>query len=204
MAIHIDWQVLPSSRRKKGEQPQLYPRLVDNEVVDFHKLCEKVSNHSSKTIGTVIGIVSDTIDVMKTLLHEGKTIDLEDFGAFKLSIGTDSYVTPATPDHKRKVVVRGVDFQPNKVLMNAINTPDFRTVPLNANPMAMSIEQLQHALTNYFKTHDSITRSQVEKLCKMKRTTACARLSELVKSGFLRKTGYNKETKYEIVKHNEL
>ena len=65
MAIHIDWQVLPSSRRKKGEQPQLYPRLVDNEVVDFHKLCEKVSNHSSKTIGTVIGIVSDAIDVMK-------------------------------------------------------------------------------------------------------------------------------------------
>ncbi len=76
----------------------------------------------------MIGIVSDTIDVMKTLLHEGKTIDLEDFGAFKLSIGTDSYVTPATPDHKRKVVVRGVDFQPNKVLMNAINTPDFLNV----------------------------------------------------------------------------
>lgn len=63
---------------------------------------------------------------------------------------------------------------------------------------------MQYVLTDYFKTHDSITRSQVEKLCKMKRTTACARLNELVKSGFLRKVDYNKETKYEIVRYNVL
>lgn len=204
MAIQIDWQALPSPHGEKDEQVQLYPRLVDNEVVDFRKLCKKVSNHSSKTVGTVIGVISDTIDVMKTLLHEGKTIDLEDFGVFKLSIGTDNYVTPTTPNSKRKVVVRGVNFQPNKMLMDAINTPNFRTVPLNASPVVMSIEQLQRTLTKYFKTHDSITRSQVEKLCKMKRTTACARLSDLVKSGFLRKIGYNKETKYEIVKHDDM
>ena len=84
--------------------------------------------------------------------------------------------------------------------MDAIDTPDFRTVPRNANPVVMSIEQMQYVFTDYFKNHDSITRSEVEKLCKMKRTTACARLNELVKSGFLRKVGYNKETKYEIVK----
>ncbi|MCH5310347.1 MAG: hypothetical protein J1E57_00015 [Prevotella sp.] len=203
MAIHIDWQALPTPHEEKGKQPQLYPRLVDNEVVDFHKLCEKVSKHSSKSMGTVIGIVSDTIDVMKMLLHEGKTIDLEDFGVFKLSIGTDGYITPTTPYHNRKVVVRGVNFQPNKVLMDAIDTPDFRTVPRNASPVIMSVEQMQYALTDYFKTHDSITRSQVEKLCKMKRTTACERLSELVKLGFLRKVGYNKETKYEIIKYNK-
>ena len=128
---------------------------------------------------------------MKTMLHEGKTIDLDDFCVFKLSIGTDSYIAPSTPYHKRKVVVRGVNFQPNKVLMDAIDTPDFRTVPRNASPVVMSVEQMQHVLTEYFKTHDSITRSQVEKLCKMKRTTACDRLSEFVKSGFLRKVGYN-------------
>ena len=202
MAIHIDWLALPSSHGEKGEHPQLLIRLIDNEVVDFHKLCEKVSKHSSKSMGTVIGIVSDTIDVMKMLLHEGKAIDLEDFGVFKLSIGTDGYITPTTPYHKRKIVVSGVNFQPIKMLMDAIDTPDFRTVPRNAGPMVMSIEQMQYALTDYFKTHDSITRSQVEKLCKMKRTTACDRLSELVKSGFLRKVGYNKETKYKIVKHN--
>ena len=155
-------------------------------------------------MGTVIGIVSDTIGVMKMMLHEGKTIDLEDFGVFKLSIGTDCYVTPSTPYHKRRVVVRGVNFQPNKVLMDAIDTPDFRMVPRNASPVVISIEQMQYALTDYFKAHDSITRSEVEKLCKMKRTTACDRLNELVKSGFLRKVGYNKETKYVITIHNEL
>ena len=203
MAINIEWQALPTPHEEKDKPPQLYPRLVDNEVVDFHKLCEKVSKHSSKSMGTVIGIVSDTIDVMKMMLHEGKTIDLDDFGVFKLSIGTDSYVIPSTPYHKRKVVVRGVNFQPNKVLMDAIDTPDFRTVPRNASPVVMPIEQMQYVLTDYFKTHDSITRSEVEKLCKMKRTTACDRLSELVKSEVLRKVGYNKETKCEIIKYNK-
>lgn len=193
MAINIEWQALPIPHEEKGKQPQLYPRLVDNEVVDFHKLCKKVSKHSSKTMRTVIGIVSDTIDVMKMMLYEGKTIDLEDFGVFKLSIGTDGYITPTTPYHNRKVVVRGVNFQPNKVLMDAIDTPDFRTVPGNASPVVMSIEQMQYTLTDYFKTHDGITRSQVEKLCKMKRTTACERLSELVKSGFSRKVGIIKK-----------
>ena len=199
MAINIEWQALSTPHDEKGKQPQLYPRLVDNEVVDFHKLCKKVAKRSSKIIETVIGIVSDTIDFMKMMLHEGKTIDLDDFGVFKLKIGTDNYVTTSTPYHKRKVVVRGVNFQPNKVLMDVIDTPDFRTVPRNASPVVISVEQMQYALTDYFKTHDSITRSQVEKLCKMKHTTACERLSELVKLGFLCKVGYNKETKYEIV-----
>ncbi|MCH5312184.1 MAG: hypothetical protein J1E57_09580 [Prevotella sp.] len=41
MAINIEWQALPTSHEEKGKQPQLYPRLVDNEVVDFYKLCKK-------------------------------------------------------------------------------------------------------------------------------------------------------------------
>lgn len=45
-------------------------------------------------------------------------------------------------------------------------------------------------------THDSITRSQLEALFKLKRSTACVRLNELVKSGFLRKVGHNRETAY--------
>ena len=50
MAINIEWQALPIPHEEKGKNPQLYPRLVDNEVVDLHKLCEKVSKHSSKSI----------------------------------------------------------------------------------------------------------------------------------------------------------
>lgn len=64
----------------------------------------------------------------------------------------------------------------------------------------MTIDQLKHVLLDYFDTHDHITRVQFEELCKLKRSTAYIRLKELVESGFLRKVGYNRETKYEIVR----
>lgn len=200
MAINIEWQALPTQNGDDDKLSQLYPRMSDNGVADFQFLCERIAKRGSHTRGTVISVVSNMVDVIAELLREGKTVDLEELGTFKLSIGTDAVVTPDMPYQKRKVIVRGVNFQPRKALMKTIGTPEFRTVPRNATPVAMTIDQLQHALLEYFKTHDDITRVQFEELCKLKRSTAYIRLKELVESGFLRKVGCNRETKYEIVR----
>lgn len=199
MAINIEWQALPTQNGDDDKFPQLYPRMTDNGVADFLFLCERIANQGPYTKGTVIGVVSNLVDVVAELLREGKTVDLEELGTFKLSISTDAVVTPDMPYHKRKVKVRGINFQPHKELMKEVGTPEFRTVPRNATPVAMTIDLLQYALLEYFKTHDYITRVQFEELCKQKRTTAYVRLKELVESGFLRKVGCNRETKYEIV-----
>lgn len=140
--------------------------------------------------------MSDMVDVMKELLSEGKTIDLDELGTFKLSIGTDNHVTPDTPYQKRKVAIRGVNFQPCKLLMEAIGTPKFRTVPRNASPAVMTADQLQSALLEYFETHDSITRSKFQELYKLKRTTACDRLKELQDMGVIKSIGSGRERKY--------
>lgn len=199
MAINIEWQSLPTQNENDDIQPQLYPRMTHNEVADFQVLCEKIAKYGSHTKGTVISVLTDMADIMAELLREGKTVDIDTLGTFKLSIGTDAAITPEMPYQKRKVTVRSVNFQPRKELMEAIGTPEFHTVPRNASPVIMTMEQLRHTLQEYFKTHDSITRSQFEELCKLKQTTAYVRLNELVESGFLRKVGYNKDTKYEIV-----
>lgn len=198
MAINIEWQALPAPNddNNSGKQPKLYPRMIDNETADFQQLCQKIAKHGSHTKGTVISVMSDMVDVMKELLGEGKTIDLDELGTFKLSIGTDNYVTPDTPYQKRKVAVRGVNFQPCKLLMDAIGTPKFRTVPRNASTAVMTADQLQSALLEYLETHDSITRSKFQELYKLKRTTACDRLKELQEMGVILAVGSGRETVY--------
>lgn len=196
MAINIEWQTLPTQTNDNTNKTRLYPRLTENETVDTQSFCEKVAKHASLKKGVVQGLLCDMADVMARLLREGKTIDLEDLGTFRLSIGSDTIVTPGMPYSKRQVTVRGINFQPHKAFMESIGTPDFRTIPRNASPIVMPQSQIQKILIEYFQTHDSITRPQFEKLCKLKRATANVRLKKLVESGFLRKVGTNKETKY--------
>ena len=198
MAINIEWQALPNQTSSITDKPLLYPRLTENETINMTSFCEKVAKYSSLTKGAVTTLIYDMAEVIAKLLHEGKTIDLEDFGAFKLSIGTDANITPDIPYDKRPVMIRGINFQPSKTLMDTIGIPNFRTIPRNARLTTMSQEQLQERLLEYFKIHDHITRSQFEKLCQLKRATACVRLKKLVDSGFLMKIGTNRDTKYTV------
>ncbi|MDO4180763.1 MAG: HU family DNA-binding protein [Bacteroidales bacterium] len=198
MAIDIEWQTLPTPNNNDDNKPLLYPRMTDNGIVDFQTLCELTAQYGSYTRGTVKSITSDLMEIIAKLLSEGKTIDIAEFGTFRLAIGAEANVSSDTPYHKRPITVRGVNFQPDKALMDAIGTPDFLSVPRNAPPVAMTVGQIEKVLLEYFKTHDSITRAQFEELCQLKRTTAYGRLKELMDSGFLKQVGHNKETKYEL------
>lgn len=198
MAINIEWQTLPNQTNNTADKSLLYPRMTENETVNMISFCEKVAKYSSLTKGTVTTLIYDMAEVIAKLLHEGKTIDLEDFGTFRLSIGTDANITSDIPYSKRQITVRGVNFQPHKTLIDAIGIPCFRTIPRSARITAMPQEQLQEILLEYFKTHDYITRSQFEKLCQLKRATACVRLKKLVDSDILIKIGTNRDTKYTI------
>lgn len=198
MAIDIEWYVSSKQKGDNDKQTRLYPRISDNAMVDFQLLCEKVAKHGGHTRGEVKSVVSDVVDVVAELLREGRSVDLDELGIFRLAIGADSSVTENTKNKNAKVFVRGVNFQPHKTLMDAIGGPEFRTVPRNTVSETMTTVQLQNAVLKYFETHDSITRLEFEKLCRLKRTTAYIRLTELVDSGFLRKVGHNKDTCYEI------
>ena len=196
MAINIEWQKLPTQNDDATNNTSLYPRIADNQTIDLLALCDKVANHGVCSKGIVQNVIYDMADVIAELLYEGKTIELESLGTFRLAIGTTGNVTQSTPLRARNVVVRGVNFQPSKVFMESIGNPEFRFIPYNTSPATISDEKLQHILLEYFKTNNNITRSQFERLCNLRRTTAYTRLKKLVESGILVKVGTNKNTRY--------
>lgn len=196
MAINIEWQVKPPSRNNDEEKPQMFPRIMDSEVINEQRLAKMIADHGTLSKGHATAALNDMAEVMAALLREGKTIDIPSLGTFKLSIGTNTRIYPDSDKRMKSVVVRGVNFQPNPQLMDAIGKTSFRWKPTTGVAVAPTYSQLIPLLTEYLKTHDYITRTEFERLSGLKRATACNRLKKLVETGVLQAVGNGKNTRY--------
>ena len=194
MAINIEWQLKPPS--KNEDKPLMFPRITDSEIINEQQLSELMASHGSLSRGNAKSALGDLAEVMADLLREGKTINIPSLGSFKLSIGTDSEIRPDSDRRMQSIVVRGVNFQPDQELMDAIGKPTFQWKPTIGVAIAPTADQLIPQLLTYFKTHDSITREEFERTFGLKRTTAYMRLKELVKMGVIVTVGNGRETKY--------
>ena len=194
MAINIEWQVKPPS--KTEDKPQMFPRITDSEIVNERQLAELMASHGSLSRGNAKSALGDLAEVMAEVLREGKTINIPSLGSFKLSIGTDSEIHPDSDRRMQSIVLRGVNFQPAKELMDAIGKPTFRWKPTTGVAIAPTLEQIIPQLLTYFNAHDSITRDEFERIFGLKRTTAYMRLKELVKMGVIQAIGNGRERKY--------
>ena len=194
MAINIEWQVKPPG--KHDSKPQMFPRITDSEIVNEQQLAELVASHGTLSRGNVKTALNDLAEVMAGLLKEGKTISIPSLGSFKLSIGTDSEIPPDSDRRMQNIIVRGVNFQPDQELLDAIGKPTFLWKPTTGVAIAPTLEQIIPQLLIYFNAHDSITRDEFERIFGLKRTTAYMRLKELKEMGVIQTVGNGRERKY--------
>ena len=194
MPINIEWQVNPSVKKEK--KTRLFPRITDSETVGENKLTELIASHGLLSRGNAKMALDDLAEVMSALLREGKTIDLPQIGSFKLSIGTDAEIHPDSNKRMQSIVVRGVNFQPAQEFMDAIGQPTFQWKPATGVAIAPTADQLIPRITEYFQTHDSITRPEFERTFGLKRTTAYSRLKKLEEMGVIQIVGHGNDTIY--------
>ena len=194
MAINIEWQVKPPG--KHDSKPQMFPRITDSEIVNEQQLAELVASHGTLSRGNVKTALNDLAEVIAGLLKEGKTISIPSLGSFKLSIGTDSEIPPDSDRRMQNIIVRGVNFQPDQELLDAIGKPRFLWKPATGVAIAPTLEQIIPQLLTYFNAHDSITRDEFERTFGLKRTTAYMRLKEMEKMGVIQSVGNGRERKY--------
>ena len=196
MAIDIEWQVNSGDRKQIDGTARITPHIVNSEVIDEQKLAEILGRNSVYTRGMVLSMLSDLSETMATLLREGKTIDIASLGTFNLSVAANTEVTLSDAASARKAKVSGVHFRPSKEFKTSVSKASFCTVARNASTIVPSAESLIPGLTEYFKTHDSITRPKFASLFKLKLPTAFLRLKELINMGVIKSTGNNRGTKY--------
>lgn len=183
MAISIEWQVKPPTKGNEKEvESKMFPRIIDSEAVGEQRLAELMAVNGSLSRGNAKVALNDLAEVMAELLKEGKTIDIPMLGSFKLSIGIDADIHPDSSRRMQSIVVRGVNFQPDKQLMDAIGHPTFQWKPTIGVAIAPTVSQLFPQFNNYFQKHNSITREEFEHMFRLKRTTAYKRLKGLIEA----------------------
>ena len=62
MAINIEWQVKPPS--KKEDKPQLFPRITDSEIVNERQLADLMASLGSLSRGNAKSALGDMAEVM--------------------------------------------------------------------------------------------------------------------------------------------
>lgn len=196
MAIDIEWRVNLGDRDSDDVKSRITPHVVNSEIIDDQKLAEILSKNSTYTRGMVLSMLLDLSETMADLLREGKTIDIPSLGTFRLYVGAATKVTLSGPISAMKAKVNGIHFRPSKEFKDSISTASFCTVARNASTMVPSATSLIPGLTDYFKKHDSITRTEFASLFKLKRPTAFLRIKELINMGVIKSTGNNRGTKY--------
>lgn len=196
MAIDIEWQSMPPRKNSTDDRLRLFPRIVNAEVVEDNELASMLAAHSKLSKGTVLHVLEDLSDVIASLLCEGKEIDLSSIGHLRLSLGTKAVVTPKTSNTTQGIYVRGINFQPSDTLLQAVGKPSFRLTVRNAAIVAASVADLLPRLKVFMQFHPTFTSSEFSKQFNLKRSTAAARLNELIEMGEIRREGYGKDTRY--------
>ena len=68
MAIDIEWQVKPPTKKGETNQPQLFPRIVNADVVGDAELADKIASHSGLSRGVVTNVLEDLANMKRLLL----------------------------------------------------------------------------------------------------------------------------------------
>ena len=174
----------------KGEEKVRYhARSVVTGKVDTQDLVRIIAQRSAFKESVVTGVLVGLKDVLSELLADGKSIQLDGVGAFRISAKSPS-VRDRHEIRSESIEFKGVVYKADKKLLRKLSATKFlRTKDSHCSEDVSEIE-IDGVLTEYFKENDYITTKDLEQLCGLSNATALRRLKERVKEGKLTHPGH--------------
>ena len=100
-----------------GQDDKLfYPQLVSNGRVTFEALCAEAAEQSSLTSGDIKSCMDRLVFCAAGHLREGRSVDLGDLGALRLSLRSGGTATEAEYDPTLQMRQPSIVFTPGKKL----------------------------------------------------------------------------------------
>ena len=187
MAALYDLFRTPQPQDKK--EVRYHARSVVTGKVDTQDLVRIIAQRSAFKEGVVTGVLVSLEDVLSELLADGKSIQLDGVGAFRISAKSPS-VRDRHEIRSESIEFKGVVYKADKKLLKKLSATKFlRTKDSHCSEDVSEIE-IDGVLTEYFKENDYITTKDLEQLCGLSNATALRRLKERVKEGKLTHPGH--------------
>lgn len=174
----------------KGEEKVRYhARSVVTGKLNRHDLVRTIAKRSAFKEGIVAGVLIALEEVLSDSLAEGKSVQLDGVGAFRISAKSPS-VCDRREIRAESIEFKGVVYKADKKLLKKLSTTKFMRTKHSRCSVDISEIEIDGLLTEYFKEHDYITTKEMQHLCGLSNATALRRLQNRVKEGKLSHPGH--------------
>lgn len=194
MSIVFDWYENPNASSE--EEATLHPRIFMNGKVDTDKLCYRIHERSSLTVGDVKSALDTLAQLFGEELREGREVHLKGIGYFYPTLTATEKVTRSTPYKTNKVAFKTVRFRPDSELKGNLLGISANQSKYVRHSEKISEVEIDIRLKEYFAEHQLMTRRDFQEICSLARTTAKTHLVRLRKEGKLVNVGLPNQPMY--------
>lgn len=201
MAILFDWYENPKPKDKQDEELTLHPRIKLNGSTTTAELRRYIQEYCSLTETDVSAVLDALSHFVGRELGEGRQVHLDGIGYFSPTLTCTGPVTLDTKRKSTKVKLKGIHFRVDRALRSEVG--NIKVSPLkirNLTKKTLTNEEIQLRVTKFLQTHDFLSRSDVQTICGMTRTTAARHVKRLCEEGVLENRGLLKQPVYFLKK----
>ena len=174
---------------KDEKKVRYHARSVVTGKVSTRDLVRTIAGRSAFKEGVVTGVLMALEDALCEALAEGKSVQLDGVGAFRISAKSPS-VRSRHEIRAESIEFKGVVYKADKKLLRKLSTTKFMRTKYSQCSVEISDIEIDGLLMEYFKEHDYITTKEMQQLCGLSNATALRRLKERVKEGKLTHPGH--------------
>ena len=174
---------------KDEKKVRYHARSVVTGKVSTRDLVRTIAGRSAFKEGVVTGVLMALEDALRDALAEGKSVQLDGVGAFRISAKSPS-VRDRHEIRAESIEFKGVVYKADRNLLRKLSTTKFMRTKYSQCSADLSEIEIDGLLMGYFKEHDYITTKEMQLLCGLSNATALRRLKERVKEGKLTHPGH--------------
>ena len=184
MSIEYDFYRNPNSQGTNKKR--YHARVVSSDRITTDELAEEIQKECSLTITDVKAVLIALGDKLAKHLGDGSKVHLEGIGYFQVNLQCKEEVCTTRSVRSENVEFKSVSYRADNELKKHLKKQKIQRSQTKIHSVEMTEEEIDQKLTDYFKTNDTLTRSQFEVLCTQVKSTAHRILQKLVKDGKLK------------------
>lgn len=194
MAVQFEFAPIPipSDRKKKV---RYYARVVNKQLVDSDYIAKEIQHACSLTDIDVKAVLDALNRSLEIHLKEGRRVHLRGIGYFDVTLEC-----PETRDPKKtrasSVHFKSVNFRADKELKYRIGNLKAIRSSVGNHSASLTEVEIDLRLTEFFATHQVLTRVGLQKICSMTRITAIRCINRLIVEKKLKNTNTKSQPIY--------
>ena len=171
------------------EEVRYHARSVVTGKMTTRDLIKAIAKRNGFKEGVVAGVLISLEDTLREALADGKSVQLDGIGAFRISAKSPS-VSDRHEINAKNIKLKGVVYKADSSLLKKLSDTKFSRTKYSKCSGDISEIEIDGLLVEYFKEHDYITTKEMQQLCKLSNATALRRLQARVKEGKLSHPGH--------------